>query len=70
MYDKQSSFIINGGMSVLTTLSECGIDVLDADIRNDYFFNVLFYRWTLDVWRFNFGWYFVDRFDTSTRCKL
>lgn len=24
-------------MSVLTTLSEQGLDVLDADIRNDYF---------------------------------
>lgn len=29
-------------MSVLTTLSEQGLDVLDADIRNDYFLLYIF----------------------------
>lgn len=56
-------------MSVLTTLSEQGLDVLDADIRNDYF---LLYIFIVEHWMFGdliLVWYFIDRFDTSTRCK-
>lgn len=36
-------------MSVLTTLSERGLDVLDADIRNDYF---LLYIFIVEHWMF------------------
>lgn len=57
-------------MFVLIILFECGFDVLDVDIRNDYF---LLYIFIVEYCMFGdliLVWYFIDKFDISIRCKL